>query len=251
MQDSRLEQPVRTLWRHLSMPETNERELCYQCLRPKSNCYCKYIKSVDTDIKWIFLMHPKEAKRQRTGTGRLASLSLPGSEILVGVDFSDNERLNTLLQDPQYYPVLLYPSPDAWTAHKKGFKEAIGNKTLLVILVDSTWACSKKIIKLSRNLYDLPRLSFYGNYRSIFTFKHEPKEYCVSTIESCYYLIKELQTTGIAKRNADPEPLMTVFKALIQFQLSKENERITSGLPGSHAYDWKYTKLREIPTSSV
>jgi hypothetical protein len=45
----------------------------------------------------------------------------------------------------------------------------------------------------------------------------------------------------------NPEPLMDVFRELVRFQLQKENERITLGLPGTHAYDWKYTKLREVP----
>ena len=226
------------------------RELCLKCLRPKESCYCSSIRPVEAGIKFIFLMHPKEAKRQRTGTGRLASLSLPGSEILMGVDFSQNKRLESLLADPQYYPVLLYPGKDAWTAGTEGFRDAVGKRQLLVIIVDSTWACSKKILKLSRNLAPLPRLSFSGAYRSIFTFKHEPAEYCVSTIESCYYLIQELQAAGMAARSADPEPLMDVFKKMVQFQLRKENERIESGQPGSHAYDWKYTRRRDIPTFS-
>ncbi len=192
-------------------------------------------------------MHPKEAKRQRTGTGRLAHLCLPGSEIIVGIDFTRNERLCALLADPQYFPVLMYPDSNAWSAGKPGFAEALGDRTLLVIIIDSTWFCSKKMIRTSLNLHSLPRISFDGSYRSIFTFKHEPAEYCVSTIESCYYLIKELSSAGLDNADVDPEPLMNVFKQMITFQLRKENERIESGLPGSHAYDYKYTKLKEIP----
>ncbi len=225
------------------------RTICYSCLRPISSCYCKYIRRFDSGVKFVFLMHPKEAKRQRTGTGRLASLTLEGSEILVGVDFSENKRLNALLADPSYYPVLLYPGPDAWTAGKEGFRDILGGRKLLVIIIDSTWACSKKMIKLSRNVLALPKLSFSGSYRSIYTFKKEPKEYCVSSIESCYYLIKELQAASLLSPELDPEPLMDVFRQLVKFQLSKENERIASGLPGSHAYDWKYTKIKDVPTS--
>ena len=224
-----------------------ERELCFRCLRPKSSCYCKYIQEIDSSVKFVFLMHPKEAKRQRTGTGRLAHLCLKNSEIIVGIDFSANTRLNALLSDPQYYPVLMYPGEDAWNAGKDGFSDVLGNRTLLVIIIDSTWFCSRKMIKQSTNLHTLPKLSFYGSYKSIFTFKREPQEYCVSTIESCYYLIKELQEHGLIKADVNPEPLMTVFKKMIQFQLQKENDRIDGKLPCSHANDWKYTKRREIP----
>ena len=231
----------------MNTQDNNIRQLCFKCLRPVSSCYCKYIKEVDCGIKFIFLMHPKEAKRQRTGTGRLAHLSLPQSEIIVGIDFSKNERLNSLLQDPRYYPLLMYPGDDAWTAAKENFSQTLGNRIPLVIIIDSTWFCSKKMLRQSSNLHGLPKISFHGEYKSIFTFKKEPKEYCLSTIESCYYLIKEMQDSGITAKKSNPEPLMDVFKQMIKYQLQKENERIESGLPGSHAYDYKYTKKREIP----
>lgn len=192
-------------------------------------------------------MHPKEAKRQRTGTGRLASLCLPESEIIVGIDFSNNARLNELLNDSSYFPMLMYPGDDAWNSRKEGFVQAVSGKKLLVILIDSTWFCSKKMIRTSKNLHNLPKISFHGSYKSIFTFKREPAEYCVSTIESVYYLLEELKETGLCPKEADTSPLMTVFKQMILFQIEKENERIRSGLPGNHAYDIHYNKIKEVP----
>jgi len=192
-------------------------------------------------------MHPKEAKRQRTGTGRIAHAGLLESEILVGIDFTKNNRLKELLSDPQYYPVLLYPGDDAWTAEKEGLKEELQNKTLLVIVIDSTWFCSHKMITYSTNIMALPKLSFSGTYQSIYTFKHEPRPECVSTIESCYYLIKEMQTAAIIPASVDPESLMTAFREMVRFQLEKENDRIAGKIPGSHATDWKYRQKRDVP----
>ena len=192
-------------------------------------------------------MHPKEAKRQRTGTGRVAHAGLIDSEIIFGIDFTKNTRLCALLADPQYYPVLLYPGDDAWNSKKEGFKEAVGNKKLLAIIIDSTWFCSKKMIRLSTNIMALPKLSFSGSYRSIFTFKREPSEECVSTIETCYYLINELKEAGIVDSKVNPENLMTAFKELIRLQIQKENDRIEGKLPNSHACDFKYTKKKEMP----
>ena len=166
----------------------------------------------------------------------------------MGIDFTKNTRLCQLLSDPQYYPVLLYPGDDAWNSEKPGFKEEIGNRKLLAIIIDSTWFCSKKMIKSSSNIMALPKVSFSGEYRSIFTFKREPYPECVSTIETCYYLIKELQTATIVNQDVNPECLMTAFKEMIKFQLQKENDRIAGLLPNTHAGDWKFTKKKEIPT---
>lgn len=192
-------------------------------------------------------MHPKEARHQRTGTGHISHVTLVNSEILVGIDFSRNARIQQLLSDPQYFPVLLYPGPNAWTSGRPGFKESVGTKTLLVIVIDATWFCSRKVIEQSPFLLELPCLSFSGNYRSIFTFKREPRPEYISTIESCYYLIKELQAAGLAHTDADPEPLMHVFKEMIKVQLQAENDRIEGRLPDTHSYNWKYNKKREIP----
>lgn len=192
-------------------------------------------------------MHPKEAKRQRTGTGRIARAGLVDSEILVGIDFTKNERLCQLLSDPEYFPVLLYPGEDAWNVEKSGFKEAIGKKRVLAIIIDSTWFCSKKMLRFSTNVTSLPKLSFSGKYKSIFTFKREPSEECVSTIETCYYLIKEFQQAEIVDATINPEGLMDAFKEMIKFQLQKENDRIDGKLPNSHASDFKYTRKKEIP----
>ena len=223
------------------------RTICFKCLRPTETCLCKYIPPFDSGVKFVFLMHPKEAKRQRTGTGRVAHAGLIDSEILVGIDFTKNARLCELLTDERYYPVLLYPDEKAWTAKKEGFKAEIGEKKLLAIIIDSTWFCSKKMIRLSTNIMSLPKLTFSGSYRSIYTFKKEPSEECVSTIETCYYLIKELQEAEIVKKEVNPECLLTAFKELVKLQIQKENDRVDGKLPNSHATDFKYTKKKEMP----
>ncbi len=220
---------------------------CYNCFRPVQYCLCKYTKPVDPGVKFVLLMHPKEARRQRTGTGHITHVTLVDSEILVGCDFSKDVRLQELLHDGQYFPVLLYPGENAWTAEKDGFRETVGGKKLLVLVIDATWFCSRKVIEASPFLLDLPRLSFSGQYRSEFTFKREPRPEYISTIESCYYLIKELQAAGLADKDADPEPLMTVFRKMVHDQLQAQNDRIDGKLPDTHAYNWKYRKKIEIP----
>ena len=102
-----------------------ERQLCFKCLRPKRFCYCQYTKPIESGITFIFLTHPKEVKRQKTGTGRLAHLCLPNSRIIMGIDFTQNEELNQLLADERYLPLLMYPSPEAVTADSPLLREKL------------------------------------------------------------------------------------------------------------------------------
>ena len=203
-------------------------------------CYCKYIKQIETGIKFVFLIHPKEAYKQKTGTGRLAHLSLPDSELIIGVDFTKNKRITELLHDDKYFPVVMYPGEDAWTAGgvretvPHTLKEAVGDKQLLVFLVDATWPCARKMLRLSPNITSLQKISFTAGYKSEYTFKKEPREDYLSTIETCYYLIKELQAAGFCpsdKSENNVEPLMDVFRRMVRFQIESQKERVAAGIP--------------------
>ena len=176
-------------------------------------------------------MHPWEAKRQRTGTGRLTALSLKDAELIVSKDPDSSVRLQELCRDPRYRPVVLYPGEEAVTAAEltRPYPEEEG-KRLLVVLVDATWALARKMMGRSVLLQNMPRISFVRPYRSRFAFKTQPAEYCLSTIESAYYLIRELQEGGTVSGSVCPEPLMEVFGRLIRFQLDCE---AAGGAPAS------------------
>ncbi len=227
-------------------------ERCYKCFKPKSVCLCKYAKELDTGIKFVFLMHPKEFRRTRTGTGYLAHSCLKDSEVIVGQDFAQNQRFTQLMSDPKYQPFLMYPGEDAWNVKSKEQPPELKailtkQKIPLILILDATWFCSKKMIEKNPFLLELPNLSFAGTYSSIFTFKREPRADYISTIECCYYFIKELQETGLVDPALNPEPLMRIFKEMIKLQLTAENERILGIRANSHDYDAKYNKIKTIP----
>ncbi len=193
---------------------------CIRCFKSTELCLCPYINEFDPGVKFVILMHPKEAYQMRTGTGRITKLTLKESEIIVGVDFTDNERLNALLNDEEYYPLMLYPGEDAKTAIE--LKPLNIEKKLLILVIDATWAEAKKMVRLSKNLHKLNKISFRSGYRSNFRIKKQPKEECLSTIESCYYLIKELKEAEIISKDIEPQPLLTVFDKMVMQQIECE-----------------------------
>lgn len=187
-------------------------------------CYCKDIKRIDPGIRFILLMHPREAYRQKTGTGRLAHLSLSGSEIIVGVDFTNNIRVNEIISNPDNLSVTLYPGDDALPANMISTALKDKERQVVVFLIDATWAMAKKMLKLSTNIRSLPKISFSTAYRSEYEFKTQPEKFCLSTIESIYYLIKEFQDDGLVKSSCNSEQLMELFRKMISFQLQCEKE---------------------------
>ncbi len=210
------------------------RENCYNCYRPKDQCYCSHIKAVDTAVKFVFLMHPWEAYKQRTGTGRLTALSLVDSEIIIGKSFDENSRYRELLEDKGYYPVVLYPGESAMTAGQfcadPVSRAGRRDRKLLVFLVDATWVMARKMVHHTPSLQTLPRLSFSASYRSQFHIKKQPASFCLSTIESTYYLIREMQDAGLCSRDVSVDHLMEVFERLNRFQM--ESERLGRAASG-------------------
>ena len=69
------------------------RENCYRCFRAKSVCFCNEINPISTRSNFFILMHPKEARKERVGTGRLAHLALKSSEIMIDQTFNKASKM--------------------------------------------------------------------------------------------------------------------------------------------------------------
>ncbi|MDP2866806.1 MAG: tRNA-uridine aminocarboxypropyltransferase [Elusimicrobiota bacterium] len=197
----------------------DNREECYACYRAKKNCLCGSVKPFATRMRFMILMHTKEAKKQKTGTARLAKLCLKNAELLIGTDFTRDERVNSLLRDPAFSPFVLYPGPEAvnFKTPGKALPEAEG-KTLLIFVIDGTWECAQRLLFRSKNISALPRLSFSRSYTSRFAIKKQPREHCVSTIEAIYYLCGEAEEAGYENLDAQNENLMVLLKKLVETQ---------------------------------
>jgi len=178
-------------------------------------------------MRFVILMHTKEARKQRTGTARLATMCLKNSELLIGTEFADNERVNALLRDPGYAPFVLYPGPKTVNFREMDHEALPAGKTPLVFVIDGTWNTARTLLNKSPNVKALPRLSFSRPYLSRFSIKRQPKPHCVSTIEAIYYLCREAEEAGREKLGARAEVLMEILGELVDTQLwySRQHRR--------------------------
>jgi DTW domain-containing protein YfiP len=213
------------------------REVCTQCLRPLSHCLCECIRPFDTRTRFVFLIHPKEVKRTRNGTGRLAHLALNNSEIIMGIDFSKEPRVQTLLADKRYFPCILYPgkssaAPSEFLAGLSAeFDDDLKRreKSLLIFVIDGTWTAAKKMMKLSRNLHDLARIALDPGQPSRFVIKQQPNPQCLSTIESLHTLLSEFEKHGLENLGGQHQNLMVVLDKMVKTQLAYINDPTIPG----------------------
>lgn len=202
-----------------------KRTLCLKCFRSEKNCYCKYIKPFETNTHFILLMHPIEAYKMKTGTGRLSHIALKNSEIIVGIDFSDHKRVNEIINDNSIFSTVLYPGNDSINISNGDLtSNSLTDKKLYIFIIDSTWYYSKKILRLSKNLQILPKISFDSKETSNFVFKKQPSKECLSTIESIYYFLSECDKYKIENVGDKKDTLLEVFNKMVQFQLECEQD---------------------------
>ena len=176
---------------------------------------------METRTKIVLLMHPKEARRTKCTTGRLACLNLRNSEIICGLDFDSNPRLVSILDDPANFTVLLYPGNDAVDlSSEDGSLDLPPGRRLVVLLVDATWSCSRSLLRANPGLLRLPIVQFKPREPSRWIIKRQPAEYCLSTIESIHELLLALERCGLDSYQ-DKERLLKVFAAMQSYQLDR------------------------------
>jgi DTW domain-containing protein len=195
------------------------RVTCYRCFWPKSLCWCESITPMQTRTRFVFLMHPKEFKQEKAATGRLTHLCLTQSEIQGGVEFDRHEAVQALIQDPRNFPVLLYPGRDALNLSSGRLAPAdLGERRLVVFLLDATWALGRKMLKLSPSLQRLPRLMFTPSAPSRYVIKQQPHASCLSTLEATHELLLALDHAGLDDYRM-PEQLLSLFDRMQNFQI--------------------------------
>ena len=197
----------------------NPRKNCYKCMRPSSTCICKHISPVQTKTRFIILMHPKEYKKEKNGTGHMTTLQLENSEIIVGVDFTNNSRVKEILTKENSSSFLLYPGKDNFNLSVRESSELnpfMGDNPYIFIL-DGTWPCARKMLKLSKNLQQLKRVSFDNEIKSKFIFKQQPEPLCLSTIESVYTVMNLLKEGALEQ--CDTKDFLIPFEKMIEYQV--------------------------------
>lgn len=227
---------------------------CFKCARLQVNCLCHIIVPFQSNTRFVLLMHPMEAKKEKMGTGRISMACLKNSEMIMGIDFTDDERVNAIIKNPENHCMVLYPGDKSLNISKDDVTplKNLDKKQLVVFLIDGTWPCAKKMMKLSQNINTLPRVSFSSTHESLFVIKEQPAEYCLSTLESIHFFLSESQRRGLESLAGAQDNMIVVFKEMIQFQIQCAlNPSLTSYRKSSTGYTKKEERTRSKQTRRI
>ncbi|HIQ27038.1 MAG TPA: DTW domain-containing protein [Sulfurovum sp.] len=195
------------------------RNICYVCYRPQTSCMCNYIAPIETKTHFVILMHPKEFRKTKNGTGHFTNLSLKNCILHVGIDFTQNENICALIKNPDNNCYVVYPSHNSIDLNTTNIAKE--NKTTVLFLIDATWPCSRAMLKASPIIDSLPKVSFTHTVNSKFIFKEQPKEYCLSTIESTLCVLELLNMHHIEYIEKETlKQFLTPFHKMVEYQVS-------------------------------
>jgi DTW domain-containing protein YfiP len=189
---------------------------CMRCLRSRRACWCPHLRPVESTIRTCILQHLRERKTA-IGTARMAHLSLPNSELHLGVSFRDHPRVRALAAEEG--TVLLFPGEGAIDP-----AALRGRPPKTVILVDGTWQQARKLLKENPFLLTLPRIGLSPERPSNYRIRAEPSPECVSTIEAAVLLLGALERA--------PErftPILEAFDRMVDLQIAERDRH--SGPP--------------------
>ncbi|MFT5886584.1 MAG: DTW domain-containing protein YfiP [Arcticibacterium sp.] len=188
-------------------------------MKPSGSCICEHINPFQTKTRFVILMHPKEYKKEKNGTGHMTKLQLENSEIIVGIDFTNNERVNEILANEKSDSFLLYPGKDNFNLSIRKSSETISfmGTNPHIFLLDGTWPCARKMLKLSKNLQNLKRVSFDNKIKSKFLIKQQPNSLCLSTIESVYTVLNLLKEADLEQ--CETKGFLIPFEKMIEYQI--------------------------------
>lgn len=244
------------------------RVMCYRCYLPAQHCWCGLITPMPTRTKFVILMHPYEFKRIKANTGRLTHLCLADSELHIGESFDGHEAVQSLINDPGNYPVLLYPGREAINlsaAHGTGsgtggasetedpgagsalqaLRAQLASRRLVVFLLDATWRLVRPMLRLSTSLQRLPRVMFTNAAPSRYLIKRQPEPGCLSTLEATHELLVALDRAGL-DRYPLPEQMLALFMRMQEFQIARTAENRRLGIR-RHALKVKRVNLDPAP----
>jgi len=188
------------------------RAWCPRCRRALRACWCRHLTPVESATRACILQHPRE-RWKAIGTARMAHLSLPNSELHVGVSFEEHPRVRELAAAPG--TALLFPGEGAIEP-----ATLRGRAPSAVIVVDGTWPQARKLIKQNPFLLALPRIGLAPERPSNYRIRAEPSAECVSTIEAVVHLLGTLE--GAPERFL---PILQAFDRMVDLQLAEKTRR--------------------------
>lgn len=119
------------------------KEPCDKCFLHIDHCICEHLKKIDLATRVDLIVHYKELKRT-TNTGRLISELLERQKIWIR-GLEDTPLDHSLILDPSYQALLLYPADDAMELTGEFMASLPSDRPIQLLVPDGNWRQASKV----------------------------------------------------------------------------------------------------------
>lgn len=192
--------------------ETEYRERCYVCFRPKEACFCSSIPSIVNRTGILILQHVKE-RFHAFNTARIVRHALRNCELLV----DQTARLAKMELPLSHHTGVLYPGADATI-----LSEVPGDhRPKQLVILDGTWHHAKTLMRDIPALQQLPRYRLDPERPSTYRIRREPTKSALSTVEATVAALRimEPDTSGL-------DQLLAAFQRMIDDQVQHPEQAV-------------------------
>ncbi len=180
------------------------RERCYDCFRPRCDCFCNAIPDIANRTDVLIVQHRRE-RFHPFNTARIVRRALRRSDLLA-------DRPKQLQSKLHLAPsaVLLYPGRDAQSLKDLPQTERPGQ----LVILDGTWHHAKTLLRDIPALARLPRYQLAPSAPSRYRIRREPCLSSLSTVEATVAALRilEPETSGL-------DQLLAAFDTMVERQL--------------------------------
>ncbi|HEP1896894.1 MAG: tRNA-uridine aminocarboxypropyltransferase [Kluyvera cryocrescens] len=169
---------------------------CQRCLLVKGYCLCETIVPHPAKSRFCLVMFDTEPMKP-SNTGRLIADILPQTDAFQWSRTEPPEALLELVKNPDYQPMVVFPSSYAGP-ERQVLSAPPSGKPPLFIMLDGTWPEARKMFRKSPWLDGLPLISVDLSRVSAYSLRevHAEGQYC--TAEVAIALLDLANDTGAA-----------------------------------------------------
>jgi len=210
-----------------------QRAECRRCLRAERVCVCAALPPapVHTQTSVLVVQSRREADRRVISTTPLIPLVMSNARVLISSNATRAEIESVVGGAEQL--LFVFPGPRAVDLeslvptvvekeHGKALEGSGCVSAVCLVFVDGTWREAKQLWNRSTGFHDLleegkaVQVRFAEGGMSKYKIRSEPREHCLSTIESLAYAL------GLVEPSADPVcgMLLNAFECMVAHQAS-------------------------------
>ncbi len=167
---------------------------CRQCRLPEHACICALIPRADSSACFWLITHDKEFDKP-TNTGKLIQAMIPDTRLFKWSRTMPDEQLVSLLDDPAYQPVLLFPAEYAVEEQSEKAcwgRQGMDGRKVAFIIIDATWQQARKMYRQSPYLQNLDLLSLKPEEPSIYSLRRNRQSQHLCTAEVAAQALEQL-----------------------------------------------------------